>query len=574
MSDRKKSNSADKKLNESLKNLSARQRSEALAAQKEQRKWKLYGVLTVIVILLIAALLFWDHGFIQQRATALTIGEKNYTAADLDYYYYSQYNMMYSYASYYGIDTSVSLKEQEAYDGTTWYDYLMNSATSSLTEVSILAQEGEKAGYTISDEGQQSIDDVMSNLEDTAKENNVSKAYYLHRMYGRYMTEKRFKQIVTEYYYAYDYQTAKTDGFEISDDDINTYYDENKDTLDTYEFVCYGVDATPDAKQDEDGNDIALTAADYAEAEQVASDNAEKLKAALESGETDTAARLAENMTNVTDYSSTTPDSFGSYTFGEWLQDSSRKANDVTTLTDTTTVSLSSDSDDPADGGDSSAESSAVDSADSSSADSSAASDDSTEEQEVTSTIYVVQFLKRYRDDYYAGTLRSILVSAEQDEDGNYDYDSAKTAADGLLATFEANGGTEDAFIALGSDDEEDAEEADSTDTADASGSAASDAEEAPSYTVNLYESEKKGAMSTALDDWLYGSDHQTGDTAVLKDEDSLGYDVVYFVGYDHIYQWQSTAKSALQSDAYDDWYSEVSEDYESTQTWFYSQVG
>ena len=60
-----------------------------------------------------AALLVWDSGVIQKNMTAVTIGDRKYTAVDVDYYYYSSYSTYANYASTYGLDTSKPLDEQE-----------------------------------------------------------------------------------------------------------------------------------------------------------------------------------------------------------------------------------------------------------------------------------------------------------------------------------------------------------------------------------------------------------------------------------------------------------------------------
>ncbi|MCD8146652.1 MAG: hypothetical protein LUD84_05155, partial [Clostridiales bacterium] len=287
MSDKKKQkkSAADRKLEASLKNLSGGQRSQAEAKKKEQRRWKMYGALAIVIAVLVAALLFWDSGFIQKRSTALTIGEKSYTSVDMSYYYYLQYNSISTYASYYGLDTSVSLKKQEAYEGKTWYAYIRDYAESVLTEISILAQEGEAAGYELSEDGQANIDETLADMEETCDDYDITTSYYLKQMYGRYMTLERFTTLVTEYYYAIDYEEYKTSTFEVTEDEMEEYYEENKDTLDTYDYACYYSDAEPEAQYDADGNEIAATDEEIEEAAAAAKTLAEELQQALTDGD-------------------------------------------------------------------------------------------------------------------------------------------------------------------------------------------------------------------------------------------------------------------------------------------------
>ena len=517
MSDMKKSKQ-EKKLDASLRNLSAKQRREAKKELQEKHRTHVYLGIAVVVVILVAALLFWDGGTIQKHATAITVGEKSYSAVDLDYYYYSQYNSAMNYASYYGIDTSVSLKEQEAYEGQTWYEYFRNAAKSSLTDVSLLAQEGEAAGYTISEEGQANIDEAMDQLDQAVEEYGVSANYYLRQMFGRYMTKSRYEKLLNEYYYAYDYENYKTESFEISDQDINDYYNENKDTLDTYSIDAYYLDATPETQYDEDGEEIEATEEEIAAAAKEAKANAEKLVKALKAGDEKQIAQLVES-TGAEDRSVSEGADLSGYPYGDWVQDADRKAGD-TTLVDST----SGDGDDA----------------------------------EVLG-YYAVRFNSRSRDDYYPVNIRNILVAAdeadteEEDSEVTYDYEAAKKTAEELQETWQENGGTEEDFADLTEEHSTDA---------------------SSNGNGGLYEAVQHGDFADNINDWIFSPDRQPGDVTLLKDEDKHGYQLIYFVGPDDLYAWQQTAKSALQSNQFDDWYNETLEKYDVETTFMYRFVG
>ncbi|MCD7837889.1 MAG: hypothetical protein LUG65_03135 [Clostridiales bacterium] len=567
MSDEKKQrkSAADRKLEASLKNLSGGQRSKAEAQKKEQRRWKMYGALAIVIAVLVAALLFWDSGFIQKRSTAITIGEKSYTSVDVSYYYYLQYNSISTYASYYGLDTSVSLKKQEAYEGKTWYAYIRDYAESALTSVSILVQEGEAAGYELSEDGQADIDEALADMEETCDDYGITVSYYLKQMYGRYMTLDRYKNLLNEYYYAIDYQEYKTSSFEVTEDEMEEYYEENKDTLDTYDYLCYYIDAAPETQYDADGTELDATDEEIEEAAAAAKALAEELQQALESGDEDTAAALVSDN-SMTDYSDTSPSSFSSYTFGDWLVDEERTAGDSTVIEDTTETEVEVETDD-ADSADSStdpADTSGLADASTDPADASNQGDSSAETvttQTVTTIegYYVVYFSDRYRDDYYAANVRNILIEAEEDEEDEeseettYLYDDALATAEELQQTWLDNGGTEDDFIDLVADN-----------------SADTSTNEDGGLNSTVY----KGVLDATLEAWVLDESRASGDYTILLDETNIGYQLLYFVGFDDLYYWQTIAQSSLQSDAFDDWYEEVEENYEVTTTWFYNQVG
>lgn len=534
MSDQKKTkpvSKADKKLDKSMKNLSGKQLQKEAASKKEARKWKLYGITAIVVVVLVAALLFWDSGFIQRRAAAIKIGERSYSAAEVDYYYYSVYDNMYAYASYYGLDTSKSVKDQEIYEGTTWYQYLCDNAKDSLTNVSMLSQEANAAGYTLDEATEQKIKDEIQQTKDSAKENNVSYGFYLKRVFGRLMTPSIYKKVITEYELAYAYEASKTEGFEVSEDDINSYYDENKDSIDTYDYLCYRVSAMPEDPEEEDAK---LTAEDYTAADKAAKELADEL---LEEMKFDASMADSELVSDerVTDLSGIAASSLSNYTFGEWLKDGKRKSGDTTILTDTTKEELGEDE----------------------------------EETEVTSYYYAVLFRDRKLDEYKAASIHTILVTAEA-SDESIDYGSSLAKAEELRQKFNSGDKTEEAFLAL----TEDAEDAD-PDTADSADSSAESEEPVVETAAHSYESVSKGSLTDALEDLLYGGkDHQPGDVEIVQDTQAEGYQLVYFVGYDEVPAWKNAARKSLQSEQYQEWVSSVSDNYEPVETSFFSMVG
>ena len=579
----------------SLEGLSMRERNERLAEEKEQRRWRRYGIIAAIVAVLIAALLFWDHGFIQRSATAVTIGSRNYSAADVDYYYFTQYNSMYSYASYYGIDTSKSLRDQEAYDGQSWYEYLRSNAESSLREVSTLAQEGEAEGYTLSEKGQKDLDSALQAAKDAAKENNVSLSYYLRRMFGRFMTWKRFEKIVTEYTYAYDYKEHKTDSFEVSDKEADSYYDEHKAELDTFTFQAYKVNV--ETSTDESGAEVEATQ----EQIDAARAKAEKLAKALKSGDEKEISALVTEL-NAVNYSDTKTASLSSYPFGSWVTDESRKAGDTDVIEDSHTEEV--EDADVADSADSSAapEAEAADAsaaAETDTADASAAADSSAKAESAPKRTvthvdgyYAVRFDARTLDEYKAANVVSVNIpakeipaetsadsSAEAAESSaaeaapTYDMEGAKAAADAFVEQWQSKGGTVDALreMTVAEEDAEESEE--SEDAADSSAAANSKPE---TYVLSETSSVEKDGYSFNADvlSWLYGSKHKSGDYYVMEDSSANAYQVICFTEYDELPYWKVTAQNAVRSEKYTEWYDGLSEKYEPKETWFYSQVG
>ncbi|MCD8368482.1 MAG: hypothetical protein LUC48_10770 [Clostridiales bacterium] len=517
-----------KQLDHALAGLSGKERRAAEEKKREKRKMRVYIAIGVIVAVLVAGLLTWDSGIIQSHAPALTVGNESYSSVEVGYYFNSTYNSIYSYASYYGLDTSVSLKEQEAYSGCTWYDYLLDSAKESLTSISILVQEGEAAGYELSEDGEAEIEEAMEELAEEASENGVSEAYVLRAYYGRFMTKKIYKNLVRESVYASEYAEYVTDSFEVTEDDLEEYYEENADTIDTYDYECYLIDATADSTTDDEGNTVDPTEEETAQALEDATNLADELEAAFASDDDDTVATLvAEN--DLSSYSGISPSYFSSYDFGEWLTDSERAEGDTTIIT----VSTTSTSD-----------------------------DDEEEEVETITGYYVLKFNSRVRDDYYGVNLYDIELEAEEVESEDEDEDEDAETTYDMDTALENITVYRDLWLQLGGDGESFASVA----TTNSSSSSASNG----GLTENVY----KGKMTDVIDEWLFGGDTpEVGSYEILEDTENNCYYLVYIDSYQELYYWQTTAKSSIQSDRYSDWYSEVSENYEVSTTAFLSTL-
>lgn len=519
-----KKNKKSKKEDEALKGLSMKERKKVLDERKEKRRKKWYIALGIVIVVLIAGLLFFDSGILQRNMTAITVGEKNYSVAELDYYYYNSYNSYSSYASYYGLDTSKSLKDQEIYSGTSWYDYFRDNAKNTLTNVAVLLQEAEKANYKLSDEGQKTVDDTLQQLKDTCAEKGYTVSAYLSSSYGRYMNYATFEKVMTDSQLAQEYEKKMKKSFDQSDDDVNQYYDEHKAELDTFEYTAYLVPVSTDTGTDEDGNAVEATDEETAAAEAKAKKVAAALKKAMTEGNQDKIADVVEKY-GATDYSNQTYENFSSYSFSDWLTNEKRETGDVTSMK--------------------------------------YESKDSNEETTLNG-YYVVQFEKRYLDKYHNANYRNILISAEAktdendqavtDDEGNavYDYDAAKKTAEELQKKWQDNGGDEDAFTDL---------------VADNSG------DDTSSGNSGLYEGAAKTDVSDTVSKWLFSEKRKAGDYTILKDENNTGYQLIYFVSYSEKYHWQDASISALQDAAYSDWYDGAAKNYKESTTLMYRFV-
>ena len=90
---------------------------EAKERKEEKRSNTIYLLVAIAFVVVGIISLVWKSGITERNVTAVTIDGENYTAAETQYYYINNYQSFvsnyYYYLSYFGLDTSKSLKEQE-----------------------------------------------------------------------------------------------------------------------------------------------------------------------------------------------------------------------------------------------------------------------------------------------------------------------------------------------------------------------------------------------------------------------------------------------------------------------------
>ena len=91
---------------------------EAEEKAQQRKANRLYGTIAVVFVLVAALLVVVNSGVLERSATAITVDGENYTAAQMNYYYYGIKNSIINsgYSSFYGIDTSVAMDKQNMSD--------------------------------------------------------------------------------------------------------------------------------------------------------------------------------------------------------------------------------------------------------------------------------------------------------------------------------------------------------------------------------------------------------------------------------------------------------------------------
>lgn len=492
------------------------QRRNNKAEEKSSRMHVVYGVVGVVVAILAIALLVWDSGFFQKRSTAVTIDGENFSPATVQYYYQSVYsdalyNTQQGYST--GFDASLDPKDQvkDEETGTTWYDYFLDQAISNLTQITMINHAAQEEGYTLPAVGQAYVDTYMEQLEQSARSNNyASLESYLRTNFGSYMTEKTYRDILTARttasYYEQDHQNSLT----YSDEELESYYQENKNSLDTFNYTVLTVQASiQTTTTDEDGNTVDLTdeekqaAFDTAKAQAQATAQEIQNKLAAGSDPAALAEEYSEQLYSSSVHTSALGSSFASSPYANWLYDAARQAGEITLI-------------------------------------------ENDQSSSYNYNYYVVQIDSRTRDEAATADIRHILVSAGSNPTDEQ-FAQAEEKAQSLLDSWKSGSADEESFAVMAVQD-----------TADRSSQS----------TGGLYTgvSPYSGYVED-FTNWCLDSSRQPGDTGLVKNTGSStkGWHIMYFVGWDDPV-WKLTAKNTLASAATQEWASGLYEGVEAQQ--------
>lgn len=509
--------------------LTQRQQKEQAEAQAAKRQKTIYTAVGVVCAVAAVALLVWnglstkDHG----KDVAATVGGVDYTVADLQYYYvaarnsaYAQYQQFAAYGVSMGYNPNVSEGEQwsnEA-EGKTYADTFRENALSYLQQTAALCAAANAEGYTLSAEGQEAIDERLSQIDLICAQNGMTRGSYFAKVYGKGVTEKIFVRNLTNDMLASEFSEHHEEGISYDDAALEAYYDEHPDTLDSYDYRIFTVDGSVPASTDNEGNAVEATdeekAAAMAQAKEKADEAVSKLEAASRSDREKTFIEIAPDYVAEAYKGAYAVESYslqqqvlgsnlssGDAAAGSWLMDPARRAGDVTAV-------------------------------------------------ETTTGYQVVLFLDRYLVDDPTVNVRHILIMADRPEDDpntadvnesqgaptQEAMDAAKAEAEALLEEWKAGEATAESFGALADEHSDDG------------GSRGNGGR----YTYI-----SKGDMVGVFNDWIFDPARQSGDTGLVchngEDADYYGWHVIYFEKSEEP-AWKGTAIQAKQSTDQSEW--------------------
>ena len=512
--------------------LTQKQLKERADAQAAKKRNTVYAVIGVVCAVAAVALLVWSNMDTWQErshknAVAATVNGVDYNVADLQYYYGGVRSLYYQYASYgivsYDPSTDDGAQWYNEAEGTTYADFFRESALTNLEQTAAMCAAAQAEGYTLSAEGQQSIDSQLSQIDVTCARYGLTRSAFFAQQYGSGVTEKVFLRNLTNDVLADEYSAHHLEGLTYDEASLQAYYQEHPDTLDSYDYRTFFIsgaavdptDSDGNPLKDADGNAIVATDEEKAAAMAAAKEKAdEAVETILAAEDPETAFiaiapnYVAESMQDSyasAEYSlskgvmGNTLSSNGS-AYASWIMDSSRKAGDVTAVESTNSGSGNG--------------------------------------------YFVVLFLDRYLDQTNSVNIRHILIKAdttdstETDDNGNpvptqAALDAAKVEAQSLMDQWKAGDQTAESFGALA---EEHSDDPGSKDNG------------------GRYAYVNQGDMFEGFDQWIFDSARKPGDVDLVENPQSgqQGWHVIYFEGTDGY--WEDVATKAKQNTEQTEW--------------------
>lgn len=172
-----------------------------------------------------------------------TMGDNVLTNEELQIYYWMQFYEFYENYSYYasslGLDVSKGMDTQrspfsfeEGGTGMTWQQYFLSCALESWRRNQGLYNMAVKNGFQMPAYYLEALENIEQSLLENAQDAGVSSALeLLQNDMGPGATMESYKKYLQTYYLGYAFYAEEVSKIQIPKEDVESYFEENKDTL-------------------------------------------------------------------------------------------------------------------------------------------------------------------------------------------------------------------------------------------------------------------------------------------------------------------------------------------------------
>ena len=240
-----------------------KRKEEKEKEKKEERISTAVGIVFLVALVCLVAS-FPIRTYLATHETYVVINGEKVNKVEFDYAYNTSKNNYItqygSYLSYFGLDTSKDLSTQMYSDTLTWQDYFEQNAVESLKQNKALMAEAKAAGFTYDTTDEYNT--FKETIKTSAAAAGVSDKEYVRSIYGSYATMGRIEEYVKNDMVMNAYYQKLQEDNAPSDDEIQSYYEENKATYDSVDYRLTTIEADLPTEPTELADPVEETAAD------------------------------------------------------------------------------------------------------------------------------------------------------------------------------------------------------------------------------------------------------------------------------------------------------------------------
>ena len=321
-----------------------KRKEEKEKEKKEERISTAVGIVFLVALVCLVAS-FPIRTYLATHETYVVINGEKVNKVEFDYAYNTSKNNYItqygSYLSYFGLDTSKDLSTQMYSDTLTWQDYFEQNAVESLKQNKALMAEAKAAGFTYDTTDEYNT--FKETIKTSAAAAGVSDKEYVRSIYGSYATMGRIEEYVKNDMVMNAYYQKLQEDNAPSDDEIQSYYEENKATYDSVDYRLTTIEADLPTEPTELADPAEETAADTTGTTDGTAATDTTQDTAYQPSDAEIAKAMEDAKVLADDAEQTVAKdgeahenekkSSVNYLISDWLFDDARKAGDTTVIT-------------------------------------------------------------------------------------------------------------------------------------------------------------------------------------------------------------------------------------------------
>ena len=321
-----------------------KRKEEKEKEKKEERISTTVGIVFLVALVCLVAS-FPIRTYLATHETYVVINGEEVNKVEFDYVYNTSKNNYItqygSYLSYFGLDTSKDLSTQMYSETLTWQDYFEQNAVESLKQNKALMAEAKAAGFTYDTTDEYNT--FKETIKTSAAAAGVSDKEYVRSIYGSYATMGRIEEYVKNDMVMNAYYQKLQEDNAPGDDEIQSYYEENKATYDSVDYRLTTIEADLPTEPTELADPVEETAADTTGTTDGTAATDSTQDTAYQPSDAEIAKAMEDAKVLADDAEQTVAKdgeaheneqkSSVNYLISDWLFDDARKAGDTTVIT-------------------------------------------------------------------------------------------------------------------------------------------------------------------------------------------------------------------------------------------------